>query len=81
MKSSANGGVLNKTLEKSKVTQLFKKFSAFYEADGLLQCSQEPTTCPYRELYESSPHIYTLLLEESVYIRLTKYLLSCNLFT
>jgi len=30
------------------------------EPEGLLSCSQEPATCPYRESYECGPQLPTL---------------------
>lgn len=31
---------------------------------GPLSCSQDPTTSPYSELYESNPHLLILFLED-----------------
>jgi len=41
--------------EKVTVTQLVKKYPAFFmEPEGLLRCLQEPATVPYPETAESS---------------------------
>jgi hypothetical protein len=39
------------------IAQLVKKFQSFVELDGLLRCSQGPTTLHYPEQDESGPQL------------------------
>jgi len=49
-------------LEKLIVTQLVRKFPAFYGPEGSLLCSQDSTTVPYPEADEGRPHIHTVFV-------------------
>jgi hypothetical protein len=48
-------------LEKLIVTQLVKKFPAFYGTSRFLPCSQQPATGPYSKTDASSPHPILIL--------------------
>jgi hypothetical protein len=47
---------------------LAKEFTAVNQPEGLLQFSQNPAIGPYSDIAESSTHLYTLLLQDTVYI-------------
>jgi hypothetical protein len=44
------------------VVQLFTKFQPFYATEDSLPRLQVPTTCPYPDPYETSPHRYIMCL-------------------
>jgi hypothetical protein len=49
-------------LEEPLIVQPLKNFSAFYEPEVWIPCSQEPSTGLYPEPYQSNPHHPILLL-------------------
>jgi hypothetical protein len=47
-------------IQKLVVAQLVKSPQSISEPEGSIPCSQQPTTYPYPEPDESSPHPFTL---------------------
>jgi hypothetical protein len=55
-------------LEKPPIVQPLKNFPAFTEPEGSTLCSQEPSTSPYYEPYQSNSHHTILRLLRSILI-------------